>query len=162
MEWSAFLDLKSRLASRPILRPASYDIPFCVATDASDRALGSVLFQVVDEIEHPVCYFSRKLNTHEVNYSTVEKEALSLVTAIRQFSVYFGSNPVTVNSDHQQLQFISKMAGKNQRILRWSLELEDLNINVIHRRGKNNILPDLLSRPPCTVWRSLSNADCFP
>ena len=30
MTESAFLDLKSRLASRPILRPASYDIPFCV------------------------------------------------------------------------------------------------------------------------------------
>ena len=85
MAESAFLDLKSRLASRPILRPASYDIPFCVATDASDRALGSILFQVVDEIEHPVCYFSRKLNTHEDNYSTVEKEVLSLVTEFGNF-----------------------------------------------------------------------------
>ena len=63
MAESAFLDLKSCLASRPILRPASYDISFCVATDASDRALSTVLFQVIDEIEHLVCYFSRKLNT---------------------------------------------------------------------------------------------------
>src|SRR6218665_255617 len=31
---AAFVDLKSRLASRPILRPPNYDLPFSVAVDA--------------------------------------------------------------------------------------------------------------------------------
>ena len=69
---------------------------FVLLLNASDSALGSVVVQVFDEIEHPVCYFCRKSNVHEVHYSTVEKEALSLVSVVRQVSVYLGSNPVTV------------------------------------------------------------------
>ena len=72
----AFVDIKSRLASRPILRPPNYNLPFCMAVDASDMAVGACLFQVIDGFEHPICYLSKKLNKHQLNYSTVEKEAL--------------------------------------------------------------------------------------
>jgi len=53
---AAFLDLKSRLATRPILRPPDYSRPFCIAVDASEIAIGASLFQVVDSVEHPVCF----------------------------------------------------------------------------------------------------------
>lgn len=36
-----------------------------MVVDASDAALGVVLFQVVDGIEHPTCYLSRKLMQSE-------------------------------------------------------------------------------------------------
>ena len=75
---AAFLDLKSRLASRPILRPPDFSRPFCVAVDASDLAVGACLFQEVDGVEHPIAYYSKKLNDHQRNYSVVEKEALAL------------------------------------------------------------------------------------
>src|SRR6218665_1185604 len=94
---AAFVDLKSRLASRPILRrPPNYDLPFSVAFDASETCLGAVLFQIVDDVEHPICYLSRKLRAAERNYSTIEKEALALVTSVKAFIPYFGSAPVTV------------------------------------------------------------------
>ena len=35
----AFLDLKSRLASRPILRPPDFSIPFSIEVDAADVAI---------------------------------------------------------------------------------------------------------------------------
>ena len=53
---AAFLDLKSRLATRPILRPPDYCLPFCLAVDASEIAINASLFQVIDGVEHPV-YF---------------------------------------------------------------------------------------------------------
>ena len=144
---SAFLDLKSRLASKPILRPPDFQIPFCLAVDASAVAIGANLFQVIEGIEHPICYYSKRLNIHQQRYSTIEKEAFALVTATRTFSVYFGSQPVTVYTDHSPLQFIQKMANYNQKLLRWSLELQQYNIVIKHRAGKNNLLPDILSRP---------------
>ncbi|XP_051566015.1 uncharacterized protein LOC127447886 [Myxocyprinus asiaticus] len=49
-----------------------------ILTDASDRALGAVLSQVVEGEEHPVLYISRKLSLMETKYSTVEKECLAL------------------------------------------------------------------------------------
>ena len=143
----AFLDIKSRLASRPILRPPDYDQPFLMAVDASDKAIGAYLFQCVDGIEHPICFLSKKLNKHQRNYSTVEKEAFGLLFATRAFSVYFGTSPVVVYTDHSPLQFLQRMSNYNQKLLRWNLELQEYNLTVKHRPGRENILPDLLSRP---------------
>ena len=36
---AAFLDLKSRLATQPVLRPPDYSLPFCLSVDASDLAI---------------------------------------------------------------------------------------------------------------------------
>ena len=58
---AAFLDLKSRLASRPILRPRDFSRPFCIAVDASDVAVGACLFQEIDGVEHPIAYYSNCL-----------------------------------------------------------------------------------------------------
>ena len=33
---AAFLDLKSRLATQPVLRPPDYTLPFCLSVGASD------------------------------------------------------------------------------------------------------------------------------
>jgi hypothetical protein len=49
-----------------------------VHTDASEVGLGGVLSQVRAGEEHPVMYISRKLLPNELNYSTVEKEALAI------------------------------------------------------------------------------------
>jgi len=145
---SAFLDLKSRLTSRPILRPPDFDKPFMLAVDASNVAIGANLFQLNENIEHPVCFYSKRLNRHQQRYSTVEKEALGLVLAVRVFSPYFGAQPVTVYTDHSPLQFIQRMANHNQKLLRWTLELQQFNLKIVHRPGKLNLIPDILSRPP--------------
>ena len=142
-----FLDIKSRLTSRPILRPPNFEMPFHLAVDSSNLATGSVLFQTYDGVEYPICYFSRKLDKHQKRYSTIEKEALGLLLAVRAFSVYFGSTPVKVYTDHNPLVFIQKMANYNQKLLRWCLELQQYNIEIVHRSGKDNFFADLLSRP---------------
>ena len=123
--------------------------PFSVAVDASDVAIGATLLQDLESKDHPVCFFSRKLNTYQKHYAIVEKEALALLTAVRVFSVYFGTNPTTVYTDHSLLTFLEKMFNQNQKLLRWLLELQQYNLNVVglHRAEKDNLFPDILSRP---------------
>ena len=144
----AFLDLKSRLSTQSVLRPPDYNQTFCLTVDASDLAIGAMLFQVADGLEHPICFYSKKLDAHQKRYSTIEKEALGLVLAVRYFSVYFGSGVVTVFTDHNPLTFLQRMANHNQKLLRWSLELQQYNLEIVHRSGKDNLLADLLSRTP--------------
>lgn len=143
----AFLDIKSRLASQPVLIAPNFDKPFIIGVDASDKAIGAVLMQESDGLERPVCYLSRKLNSHQKRYAIVEKEAFALLTAVRAFSIYFGSAPTVVYTDHSPLQFMNKMAPHNQKLLRWALELQQYNLDVRHRAGRDNLLPDILSRP---------------
>ena len=51
---------------------------------------GAVLLQSDDEdIEHPICYFSKKkINVHQKNYSTIEKECLALILVIQHIDIY--------------------------------------------------------------------------
>ena len=40
------------------------------------------------------------------------------------------------------------MKHKNQRLLRWSLLLQEYNIRIYHIRGRDNVMADALSRAP--------------
>ena len=126
-----------------------FDKCFKLAVDASDVGIGAVLLQEDNNgTDHPVCYFSKKFNKHQKNYSTIEKECLALILAIQQFEVYLTSStsPIAVFSDHNPLSFLHKLKNKNQRLLRWSLLLQEFNLDIRHIKGKDNIIPDALSR----------------
>ena len=93
-DWSrrcedSFQSLKDVLCSHPILKAPVFDKPFAIACDASDLAAGSVLLQADDQgVDHPVAYYSRKFSPAQVNYSTVEKELLSIILALEHFNYY--------------------------------------------------------------------------
>ena len=71
---SAFEKLKAMLQNAPVLSAPDFSRPFKLAVDASDVAAGAVLLQEGQGgVDHPICYFSRKFNKHQRNYSTIEK-----------------------------------------------------------------------------------------
>jgi len=106
---AAFVEIKSRLSSKPVLRPPDYSLPFCVGVDAIDITIVAYLLQIVEGLEHPICFYSRRLSSIQQRYSTIEKEAYGLIMAVRVFRVYFGSHEVTVYTDHSPLQFTNNM-----------------------------------------------------
>jgi hypothetical protein len=146
----AFEQLKAMLQRAPVLSAPDFTRPFKLAVDASDVAAGGVLLQEdQDGIDHPVCYFSRKFNKNQKNYSTIEKECLALILALQHFNVYVSSTevPLIVYSDHNPLVFLHKLKDKNQRLLRWSLILSEYNMKITHIKGRDNLIADCLSRP---------------
>ena len=148
---AAFDKVKAMLSHSPVLAAPDFSKPFCIAVDSCDIGTGSVLTQQDDAgIDHPVCFFSKKFNTHQRNYSTIEKEALGLILALQHFEAYVDSSsvPVVVYTDHNPLTFVHKMRTKNQRLLRWSLALQAYNINIKHIKGTHNVVADALSRQP--------------
>lgn len=113
--------------------------------DASE----SVLLQENEQrIYHPVCYFPKKFQKHHSHYSTNEKEALALLLALQHFEVYVGSTvlPVQVFPDHNPLVFLAQIRNSNQQLMRWSLLLQDFNLQFHYKKGKDNVLADALSR----------------
>ena len=145
----AFQQVKLMLSCPPVLVMPDFGLPFALTVDASGVGVGAVMSQrQIDGFDHPIAFFSKKLNKHQRNYSTYEKEALALVSSLQHFEVYLksGQFPVKVFTDHSPLQFINKMKDKNQRILRWSLLLQEYDLVFTHIRGKDNFVADCLSR----------------
>ncbi len=76
--------------SAPILIHPNPVKPFIVETDASDFALGAILFQFgLDGLLHPIAFYSRKLTSAEINYQVYDKEFLAIITAFEQWKPYF-------------------------------------------------------------------------
>ena len=147
----AFAGVKSILACEPVLLAPNFEAPFKLAVDACDIGVGAVLLQSDENgLDRPVAYFSRKLNVHQRAYSTIEKEALGLVLAVRHFEVYVShaGREVEVYTDHNPLAFLARFQTSNQRVFRWALVLQPYSLVVRHVAGKDNILADTLSRMP--------------
>jgi hypothetical protein len=70
---SAFEKLKAMLQNAPVLSAPDFNRPFKLAVDASDVAGAVLLQEGQGGVDHPICYFSRKFNKHQRNYSTIEK-----------------------------------------------------------------------------------------
>ena len=139
----AFNKLKTFLASAPVLHNPDFNKPFSIACDASNLAVAGVLQQM----GHPIAYFSKKLNKSQINYSTIEKETLAIVLTLEHFDVYLsGGGKIIVYSDLNPLTFLKTMCNSNQRLTRWFLGLQRYNIEVRHIAGKDDVLADALSR----------------
>jgi hypothetical protein len=79
---------KKRLTKMRLLMAANalaaypdHDKRFDVYTDASDFQLGTCIIQE----GRPVAYFSQKLTTSQQNYTTMEKEMLSIMATLEEF-----------------------------------------------------------------------------
>ena len=145
----AFDRLKLLLKSNPILLAPDTKRQFELMVDSSEQTMGAVLMQKGEDGDlHPVAYYSKKFLTYQRNYSTVEKEALGLVSALIHFEVYLRhpAHEVVVHTDHNPLVFLQNTKGKNQRLLRWSLLLQEFPLKIVHVSGKDNVLADTLSR----------------
>jgi len=106
---TAFEKIKSILLSAPVLMTVDFQKQFKLFVDASDVGLGAALFQEDSHwVDHPVCYYSKKLNYHQRNYSTSEKETLALLLSLQHFDVYVGSTVTSVKvfTDYNPLVFI--------------------------------------------------------
>lgn len=151
-EWNvnyqtSFNELKNSLMHDPVLATPDSKLPYFLQTDASEAALYAVLLQERDGVLHTVAYHSATFNKHQRSYSTIEKELLSIISAIKKFECYiYGQPQLQVYTDHNPLTFLTRNQFTNQRLLRWSLILQSYNINVKHIKGTENVIVDALSR----------------
>ena len=145
----AYHKLKAILTSYPILRSPNFSKPFELSVDASDVGVGAMLVQPDDNrIKHPGAYHSKKLNSAQQKYSTIEKETLGLIMTLEHFEVYLSCtpNPIKILTDHNPLLFLQRYKNKNRRLMRWSLILQEWDIDINHIPGRENKIPDILSR----------------
>jgi hypothetical protein len=139
----AFCNLKKMVSEETLLTYPDWTEPFTVHTDASDYQLGAVISQR----NKPIAFFSRRLSKAQRNYTTTEKELLSIVECLKQFRGILFGYKINVFSDHKNLVYAATVS-ESQRVMRWRLILEEFGPNIEHIAGVDNTIADMLSRHP--------------
>uniref|UniRef100_A0A2S2R9P6 RNA-directed DNA polymerase n=1 Tax=Sipha flava TaxID=143950 RepID=A0A2S2R9P6_9HEMI len=146
---TAFDTIKTWFLEDIVIKYPDFNRPFYIYTDASTTHLGAELFQTNNEEEHQTLGFvSRALSKAEANYSTTELELLAILFACKKFRMYILGHKTYILTDHKALTFLKSCQLLNAKLLRWTLSLQEYDLNITYISGKENVSADTLTRYP--------------
>ena len=146
---AAFQELR-RLTSAPILAHPDFSQQFILDTDASDIGMGAVLSQVDREgRERAIAYGSRLLSKAERQYCVTRRELLAVVTFTWHFRPYLVGQRFLLRTDHGSLTWLQNFREPEGQLARWLEQLQELDFEIVHRKGRKHTNADALSRRPC-------------
>ncbi|UYV66549.1 hypothetical protein LAZ67_4002023 [Cordylochernes scorpioides] len=140
----ALQTVKDSLKKGQVLALFCPKLPTVITTDASHSGIGCVVSQLSEKGEERiVACASRTLSDAERKYSIVEKEALAC------FRRWVWGLKFTLRTDQSSLTTLLTTKGNDRaglRIARWSARLMNFDYNIEYKKGRDNVLPDYLSR----------------
>ena len=136
------------LISPPVMAHPQWDLPWEIHADASGTAIGAALMnRMPDKSLRVVAVISKALTETQQNYATHEQEALAVLYALETWRTYIYGQRVVVWTDSSALTFLTKPTSRYQgRLMRWILRFSEFDLEVRHKSGVKNVLPDFLSR----------------
>ncbi|KAA3674546.1 uncharacterized protein DEA37_0009003 [Paragonimus westermani] len=162
-EWTtecprSFEKVKAMITSDLHLTHFNPSLPIEVASDASNFGIGAVISNVFpDGSEKSIAHAARSLTPTEKNYSQIEKEALSIIFAVKKFHKMLYGRRFTLLTDHKPLLTIfgSKKGipvYTANRLQRWATMLLAYDFNIQYRNthefGKADALSRLINSKP--------------
>ena len=153
LEWTPIMDekfvkLKEAFREAPVRAGPDFesDQPFLLTTDYSGGALSAILSQEQGGQERLIAASGRKTTKGEKNYPSWRGELAALVYGARKFHHILSYKPFVVYTDSAALKHLSTLKPTAGILSRWYEELANLYFEVIHRKGKDNLNADALSR----------------
>jgi hypothetical protein len=91
------------------------------------------------------------LNEHEANYVTHDLELAAIVHALKMWRHYLLRRKFALVTDHSGLRHLFDQPKLNARQARWMDLLSEFDFELKHVKGKENKVPDALSRSTKTI-----------
>ena len=139
VEQDAFDTIKRIMSREALLVHPDFNAPFEIHTDASKYQLGAVISQN----NKPIAFYSRKLNSAQLNYTTTERELLAIVETLKEFRNILLGQQIVVYTDHKNLTY---KVFNTDRVMRWRMICEEYGAELRYIKGEHNIVADTLSR----------------
>jgi hypothetical protein len=146
----AFIELKKRLMTDPVVAYPRSDRKYVLITNASTgtdkivRGFGAILTQVDDKGQfHVIAYGSKRLRDHELNYSPYLAEMAAANRGMENFDNYLRGKPFTLYTYHKPLEKLSHLHTKTMNLLQENMLTYDFQIQ--YKKGAT-LLADFLSR----------------
>jgi len=135
----AFETFKGILVKALVLKLPDFDKDFEVHSDASDFVIGEVLVQE----GRSLAFKSKKLSETEQRWPTHEKEMW--LHCLKTWGHYIGSKDVVVWTDNVTLKYFATQPKLSSKQVRWQNTLALFNVDIRHKPGKDNVVPNALS-----------------
>ena len=137
------------LLENSLLEPLRYydrNKPVILQCDASLKGLGACILQD----GKPIAFASKSLTDTETRYANIERELLAIVFGCEKFHTYLYGRSFVVESDHKPLEMIclKNLISAPVRLQRMLLRLQQYDMVITYRPGKEMLLADALSRLP--------------
>lgn len=104
-----------------------------------------------------LAFFSRLLQRSKLNHITMGEEVHSIIEAVRHWKKILSGQHFNLKIDQRSVSQMfdqhHKKKIKNDKTMRWRLELPCYSFNIVYRPGKENILLDTLSRATCAATK---------
>ena len=111
--------------------------------------MGAVLYQLDDTRKgRIISHASGKFTQAEKRYHSNEQECLAVIWALRKFRHYLEDGNFTLRTDNRALTWLDNIKDGKGKLHSWAMYLRAFNFMVEHVAGKENELPDALSRNP--------------
>ena len=143
---AAFQRVKNLICKETTLAYFDPKKPTRVQVDASQKGLGAALVQD----GQPIAFASKSLSEVEQRYANIERELLAVVFGCERFHTYLFGRPFVVESDHKPLEMIhlKNLGAAPPRLQRMLMRLQNYDLNIEYKPGKEMLLADGLSRLP--------------
>jgi hypothetical protein len=135
----AFEEMKALMAVEVLCAYTDHNKPFKIYTDASNYQLGACIMQG----NRPVAYYSRKLNSAQRNYATIDKELLYIIATLREFQSMLLGAELRIYTDHKN---ILNVGDSSERRLRWISYVDEYGPKIHYIEGPCNVIADTFSR----------------
>jgi hypothetical protein len=175
-EYEAYRNIQNAFKNPSILIHADKTRYLFIDLDAAkgDTGFGAIVYHVIGELDYlegntkmmpptrpriqPIMFLSRLLNRHEKNYWPTELEVACLVWVLRKIRhlVEASEKPAIVWTDHAATVGIAKQTSMsttstdklNLRLIQAAQYIQQFRLELYHKPGRTNIVPDALSRLP--------------
>ncbi len=147
---NAFHALKKSLNRTAHLRILNSTCKKVLKTNASNFAVGACLYQIKDEQQRPIAYWSKKLSELKKRYEVHDKELLAIVKALQDWRPYLAGikKPIQIYTDHKNLRNFAMTKQLNWWQVCWAEQLANYKFQIHYKKGNENGEADTLSRRP--------------
>jgi len=76
----------------------------------------------------------------------IKKELLVIVNSLNKFRHYITNYQTFVHTDHTAIKYLMNKPDVNAGIIRWLLLLQQFDLAIVDKPGKENVVADFLSR----------------
>ena len=120
-EQKSFDNLRNALIQIPMLHYVQPDLPFQLATDASNYAIVGVLRQVDKATGkvYTLAFASKTLCASRSSYCATKRELYAVIYFMRYFQGYTRGHDIEILMDHAALQWLLNIKGTDNMYYRW-------------------------------------------